>query len=195
MKCLKVVTPGLDHLGHVLTYGIVPVGDAHVVGIVGDGVLRTFLPIGEGFHQRLVAIGDAEVDDHRRAARKRRLGAALVIVGGIRAHEGHVEMGVRVDAARHDEAILGVERAVALQPLADRLDGLAFDQHVGLVGAVRGDDRSAFDDERHCNSPKPCVPARRRVAAQPRQAATTRSRLSPAPHASAHWRQPSPNPA
>ena len=58
-------------------------------------------------------------------------------------------MGMRVDAARHDEATLGVERAVALQALADRLDGLALDQHVGLVGAVRGDDRSAFDDERH----------------------------------------------
>jgi hypothetical protein len=33
---------GLDHLGHVLTHGIIPVGDAHVVGIVGDGVLRAF---------------------------------------------------------------------------------------------------------------------------------------------------------
>ena len=58
-------------------------------------------------------------------------------------------MGVRVDAARHDEAVGGVERAVALQALADRLDRLALDQHVGLVGAVGGDDRSAFDDERH----------------------------------------------
>ena len=58
-------------------------------------------------------------------------------------------MGVRIDAARHDEAVGRVERAVALQILADRLDGLALDQHVGLVGAVGGDDRSAFDDERH----------------------------------------------
>src|ERR1700678_2998003 len=58
-------------------------------------------------------------------------------------------MGMRVDAARHDKAALGVERTVAFQSLADRLDGLAVDQHVGLVGAVRGDDRSAFDDERH----------------------------------------------
>ena len=43
----------------------------------------------------------------------------------------------------------GVERAVALQVLADLLDRFAFDENVGLVGAVRGDDRSAFDDERH----------------------------------------------
>src|SRR5277367_4393072 len=69
-------------------------------------------------------------------------------------------MGVRVDAAGHHEAALGVERAVPPQALADRLDGLALDQHVGFIGAVRGDDRSALDDERHFYSPKPYVPAR-----------------------------------
>src|ERR1700678_3435065 len=76
-------------------------------------------------------------------------------------------MRVRVDPAWHDEAVLGVERAVALQPLADRLDGLAFDQHIGLVGAVGGDDRSAFDDERHFILPNLCCRARtcRRSAA------------------------------
>ena len=139
----------LHHLGHVLAHLVVPVGDAHVVRIVGDGVLRTLVPVGEGLHQRLVAVRDAEVDDHRRAAGDRRLGAALVVVGGIRAHEGHVEMGVGIDAARHDEAVGGVEGAVAPQVFADRLDGFAFDEHIGPVGAVRGNDRSAFDDERH----------------------------------------------
>src|SRR5580693_8560496 len=69
-------------------------------------------------------------------------------------------MGMRVDAARHDEATLGVERAVALQALADRLDRLALDQHVCLVGAVRGDDRSAFNDERHLTLPNLCFCAR-----------------------------------
>ena len=120
-----------------------------MVGIVGDGVLGALVPVGERLHQRLIAARDAEVDHHRCAAGQRRLGAALVIVGGIGAHERHVEMGVGVDAAWEDEAALGVERAVALEALADRLDGLAFDQHVSLVGAVCGDDRSAFDDERH----------------------------------------------
>src|SRR5579863_4678589 len=67
-------------------------------------------------------------------------------------------MSMRVDPARHDEAVLGVEGAVAPQAFADRLDGLALDQHVGLVGAVRGDDRSAFNDERHFYSPKTLFP-------------------------------------
>ncbi len=123
-----------------------------MVGIVGHGVLRALVPIGEGLHQRLIAVGNAKIDDHRGAAGQRGLCAALVIVCRIRAHERHVEMGVRVDAARHDEAARRVERAVALQAIADRLDGFAFHQHVGLVGAVRGDDRSAFDDERHVPS-------------------------------------------
>ena len=79
-------------------------------------------------------------------------------------------MGVRIDAAGHDEAALGVERAVAPQTLADRLDGLALDQHVGLIGAVRGDDRSAFDDERHSTLPNFCSRAQtcRRSAAADR---------------------------
>src|SRR5271157_4987296 len=60
-------------------------------------------------------------------------------------------MGVRIYAARHDEAFGRVERTVTLQVRADRLDGFALNQHVGLVGPVRGDDRSAFDHERHGN--------------------------------------------
>ncbi len=64
-------------------------------------------------------------------------------------------MGVGIDPARQDEAVLGVERTVALQALADRLDRLTLDEHVGLIGAVRGDDRSAFDDERHFPAPDP----------------------------------------
>jgi hypothetical protein len=189
-----------DDLGHVFTHSIVPIGDAHVVGIIGDRVLRAFLPIGERLHQGLVAVRDAEVDDHRRAAGQSRLGAAFVIVGGVRAHERHVEMGMRVDAAGQDEAVPGVERAVAPQAFADRLDGLALDQNVGLVGPVRGDNRSAFNDERHWILPNLGILPnlalpRRRVDTRPRQAAMTRSRPSPAPHASARWPRPSPNPA
>src|ERR1700690_3960901 len=78
-------------------------------------------------------------------------------------------MGMRVDAARHDEAIPSVERAVAPQPLADRLDRLALDEHVGLVGAVRGDDRSAFDDERHVILPTSCSRARIAASRSPRR--------------------------
>ena len=46
-----------DHLGHVLAHRIVPVGDAHVVRVVGDGVLGALVPVGERLHQRLAAGG------------------------------------------------------------------------------------------------------------------------------------------
>ena len=182
------------HLGHVLAHGIVPVGDAHVIGIVGDGVLRALLPVGERLHQRLIAVGDAEVEHHRRAAGERRLGAAFVIVGRVRAHEGHVEMGVRINPAGQNETALGVERAVAPEALADRLDGLVLDEDVGLVGPVGGDDGSTFDYERHfCQSPKLALPGVEGPLLRP--AVTTRFRPSPKRRASAHWPRRSPNPA
>ena len=56
-------------------------------------------------------------------------------------------MGVRVDAARHDEAAGSVDRGVAGQAFTDCRDRLAFDQHVGRERPVRRDDRSALDDE------------------------------------------------
>src|SRR6516165_10497401 len=64
-------------------------------------------------------------------------------------------MSVGIDSARHDVAVRRIERTVALKPFADRLDGLAFYEHVGLVGPVGGDDRSAFDDQRHVGNSSP----------------------------------------
>ena len=78
----------LHHLAHVLAHLVVPVGDAHVVRIVGDRVLGTLVPVGKRLHQRLVAVRDAEVDDHRRPARHGRLRATLVIVGGYEPMKG-----------------------------------------------------------------------------------------------------------
>src|SRR5471032_867657 len=62
-------------------------------------------------------------------------------------------MRMRIDAARHDEASRAVEHRIGLQIGADRGDFLALDEDVGLIGAVGGDDRSAFNDERHIGSP------------------------------------------
>ena len=58
-------------------------------------------------------------------------------------------MGVRIDPARQNVAVAGVERAVAGEVVADLDDGLAFDLDVGLVAAVGVDHRSALDDDRH----------------------------------------------
>ena len=148
-----------DHLGHLLAHRVRPIGDAHVIGVVGRGAFGALVPVLQRLHQRLVAAGNAEVGDHRRAAGERRPGAALVIVGRIGSHEGHVEMGVGIDAARHDVAAGGVDRAVASEAIADRLDPLTLDQHVRLVAAVRRDDGSTSDDERHVRSPSSVVDA------------------------------------
>ena len=71
------------------------------------------------------------------------------ILEAVGAHEGHFEVGVRVDAAGHDVAAGGVEHLVALEVLADRRDDAAVDQHVGLVGQVGGDDGAALDHGGH----------------------------------------------
>ena len=80
---------------------------------------------------------------------KGRARAALEIVGRIGAHEGHFEMGVRIDAAGHDVAAGGVELVIAMQVLADGDDLAVLDQHVGLPGAVGGDDGAVLDDLGH----------------------------------------------
>ena len=93
--------------------------------------------------------GQDEVHHHRGAAAERRAGAGFEIVGGIGAHEGHLEVGMRVDAAGHDVAAGGVEDAVALEAGADGGDLAVLDGDVGLVGEVGGDDGAVADDGGH----------------------------------------------
>ena len=62
------------------------------------------------------------------SAGQRRLGAPLEIVGGDGPHERHVEMGMRIDAARHHIAAPGVDDLGAggrVEGGAGRGDGLA----------------------------------------------------------------------
>ena len=70
----------IDHLRHVLGDLVRPIGDAHVVRIVGRGEFGALVPGLDGVHQRFAAAGNAEIDNHRRTARERRAGAAVVIV-------------------------------------------------------------------------------------------------------------------
>ena len=136
----------LDHFGHILAHLVGPVRDAHVIGVVGTRGLRAAVPVGPGVHQRLALAGDAEVNDHGRAAGQGRARTALVVICCAGAHEGHVEMRVRINAAGDNVAALGVNGFAGCQPRADGGDDLALNQHVGLVGAVRGNDRAALDD-------------------------------------------------
>ena len=64
------------------------------------------------------------------------LGAGGVVVGGDGAAEGHVQVGVHVDAAGHDEQACRIDDVcghAASMSAADLADLLAFDQHIGLL--------------------------------------------------------------
>ena len=102
-------------VGHLVEHLLAPPGDRHVERIVAAGLGGLVVPHLQRFEQRLAGRRQAEVDHHRGAARKRCARAALEIVGRIGAHERHFEMGVRVDAARHDVAAGGVELVVGVQ--------------------------------------------------------------------------------
>ncbi len=93
----------------------------------------------------------AEVDDHRGAAGKRGGGAGIEIVGGEGAHEGHLHVRVRIDAAGHHVAAGGVDDmvGVVVEIGADGDDLVVLDEDVGLGGEIGGDDRAAFDEFGH----------------------------------------------
>jgi hypothetical protein len=134
---------------HLVEDLLAPPGDRHVEGIVAVGAGRFVVPHGQRFEQRLAGRGQGEIDHHRRAAGQRRARAALEIVGGIGAHEGHFEMGMRIDAAGHDVTARRIQRLVTGEVRSDLDDLAAIDLDVGLVGQVGGDDGSTLDDCAH----------------------------------------------
>ena len=100
----------IDHLGHLVEHLLAPPGDRHVERIVGSWPCAVLLShICSASSSDWLGDGQAEIDHHRGAAGERRARAALEIVGRIGAHERHFEMGVRIDAARHDVAAGRVE--------------------------------------------------------------------------------------
>jgi hypothetical protein len=100
-----------------------------------------------------------EVHDRRRAAPGGRPGAGLEIVGGERAAERHLKVGVHVDAARQDVPAGRVQRPVGrggqgagVRGIEERGDGLAVDEHVGCDGPGGSDNRATADEGAHVTS-------------------------------------------
>ena len=88
------------------------VGDDAVEGVVDDGfVVRLLHPGVKGLAESLPFVLDREIDQRGRAAEGRGNRAGLEIVGAGGAAEGHVQMGVNVDAARDDEQSRSVDHA------------------------------------------------------------------------------------
>ena len=140
-------------LGHRL---VAAVGDREVKGVVDDGLPIGFpVPRLEGVVQRVAARVEREVDDAGRPAECRAARPRFKVVGGDRPAEGHVEVRVRVDAARHDVCSAGIDGLVAahIQLLADRGDLLTFDQNVGFIEVGRRSDRPAADQDAQDRTP------------------------------------------
>lgn len=143
----------VDDGRHLVEHLLAPPGDGHVEGIVAGSLGRLVVPHLQGLQQRLLRRRQAEIDHHRRAAGKGRARAGFEIIGRIGAHERHFEMGVRVDATRHDIASGGVVLMVAMQIRTDGNDLAVLDQHIRLPCSVGGDDGAVLDDFGHCLVP------------------------------------------
>ena len=115
------------------------------------------LPVGfgvpdvEGFAHGGALFLEGEVDDGGGASDGGGLGAGGVVVGGGGAAEGHVEMGVDVDAAGEDEEVCGVDHGVVGGGDVWGYCGdlFVFDEDVGALGAVGVDYGSVLDQRCH----------------------------------------------
>ncbi len=99
-----------DEVGHFFELRAAEVGDDAVEGVVDGGFVVSFGHPGvEGVAESLAFVLDGEIDERRGAAEGCGDRAGLEIVGAGGAAEGHVEVGVDVDAAGEEEEVGGVD--------------------------------------------------------------------------------------
>jgi hypothetical protein len=144
----------LDHGAHLVEDGRRHVGRDHVERVVDQRApFGLGVPGVERLPERAALLLDREVDDGGGAAVGRRQRARLEVVDRARAAERHVEMGVRVDAARDDVLALGVDGAIGLPELGpgrhQRRDLAVLDPQVGGEGVRRGDAGAVGDEGAH----------------------------------------------
>src|SRR5262249_12666063 len=131
-----------------------------VEGEVDGGFVVGFLHPGvKGVAEGLAFVLDGEVDQRGGAAKGGGGGAGLEIVGAGSAAEGHVEMGVDVDAAWEQEEIVGIDDLGGVLGRELRGDGgdfFAVDTEVDSGGVGGGDDGAVLDDgvEAHLTGPQ-----------------------------------------
>ena len=137
---------------HVGVHAVVPPGHRDVEGVVGDRLGRPLAPLVVGVHQALLRIGNDEVDDHRRAARRGRGGPRLEVLRRDGPHEGQLHVRVGIDATRHHQGATGIDDLGAgrsVQIRADGYDGSVFTEHVTGRAVLGGDDGASSDQDRH----------------------------------------------
>ncbi|MDT4850132.1 hypothetical protein FQZ97_842730 [compost metagenome] len=152
-EVLEAVHAVLVHQrAHVLVHAVVPPGHGHVKAVVAGGFLGPAAPHAKGVHQRLLRVGNHEVDDAGGATGQARRRAAEEVVGRHGAHEGQLHVGVRVDAAGHHVGAAGVDHLGArrhLQVGADLEDLVPLAEHVGTVLGIGVDHRAAANEYGH----------------------------------------------
>jgi hypothetical protein len=130
----------------------VEVGDGHVEGVVDAGFAGGFgAPDLKRFGEGMAAGLEGEVDDRGGASDGGGAGAGEVVVRGGGAAEGHVEVGVDVDASGENEEVPSVYDLVAFggDVRGDLGDDLALNENVSAFFAVRVDDDSLLDKCAH----------------------------------------------
>lgn len=146
--------PLLHQQVHLLERLLVHVGDDHVEAVVDGAVaLGLGVPGVQALAQGVPDALDGEVDDGGRAAPGGGAGAGLEGVGGVGAAEGHLHVGVPVDAARNDVLAARVDDVLGGERLGRRGagrgeggDAAVLDQDVGVDLVGRGDDEATADD-------------------------------------------------
>ena len=152
-EVLEAVYPVLGHkLAHLFGHLLAPPGDGDVEAIVAGAFLCPAAPGVEGVQQRLLRIGDDEIDDRGGATRKARSGAAEEVLAGHGAHERQLHVGVRVDAAGHQVLATAVENLAVgrgFEVLPDGADQAIGTQDIGGVTLFVGNHGGATDQQGH----------------------------------------------
>ena len=117
-------------------------------GVVRRGLFRPAAPGVERLDQRLLRVGNDEVDDAGRAAGETRRSARIEVVARDRAHEGQLHVRMRIDATGHDELSARIDDHGAgrgCDVLADLHDPAVGTKHIGTVAVGGIDDGAAAD--------------------------------------------------
>jgi hypothetical protein len=147
------------HLVHVHRDLVAELAHDHVEAVVDHRLaLGALHPALEGGVEPLTEVLDGEVDQGGGPAVGGGDGAALEVVGGGGAAEGHVEVGVHVDAPRHDQLAGGVDHRVGghAEALADVGDHALVDVDVRVVAIGRGDHGTVLHEGRGHLGPLRC---------------------------------------
>jgi hypothetical protein len=133
--------------------------DRHVVAHVDDLLaLRLPAPLLERVREGRARRLDHEVDVTGRTAERGSGLARRDVVDRHRPAEGHVEVGMRVDAAREHVLAGRIDQTVRIdiEGLSDHRDPLTVDEHVADVVIGGGDDPATLDQYRHVTSHPSC---------------------------------------